>query len=121
MAVSKTWVNVQASASNTAGSTANSTVRDVSTKFGATIYCKITNGATGPTVPCSVYIQMADDTTPTTPKNIFKATAGVANNGVYEFTFILPPSVKYYRTQFTGNTAQTVTVEAYATEFDTVS
>jgi len=57
----------------------------------------------------------------TTKKREFsRQTAGVANNGVYEFEVEIPPSVMFVNVDFVGNTGQSVTVECYAQELSTI-
>lgn len=112
MAATKTGSTIQSSASNTAGSTTTSSSLDLTTAYGAGIMAKITNGGTGPTVGCTVTINVSSDNS--TWKYFQAATAGVANSAVYAFAFDLPPWVMYAQAVFTGNTGQTVTVEAFA-------
>lgn len=112
MASTKAATTIQASVTNTAGSTTTSSTLDLSTAYGAGIMCKITNGATGPTIACSATVNVSSDGA--TWKYFQAATAGVANNGVYTFAFDLPPWVMQTQVVFTGNTGQSVTVEAFA-------
>lgn len=71
---------------------------------------KVTNGATGPTVGCDARIEVSNDNSDWW--EVFRATAGVANSGVYIWLVDLPDSILYSRTVFGGNTGQSVTVEA---------
>lgn len=112
MAATKSASTIQASASNTAGSTTTSSSLDLRTAYGAGIMVKITNGATGPTVACTATVNVSSDDS--TWKYLQAATAGVANNGVYTFVFDVPAWAMYAQVVFTGNTGQTVTVEAFA-------
>lgn len=109
------------SATNTAGSTTSSSVRDASTSLGEVVYWKITNGGTGPTIACSVYLDWCDDSTPTTNKPIRSATAGTTNSAAYEGSWRVPPECKFYRLRFTGNTAQSVTVEGWRGSLDSIA
>lgn len=118
MAATKSGATLQASASNTAGSTTTSSSLNLTTAYGAVIMAMITNGGTGPAVGCSVTINVSSDNS--TWKQFATATAGTANSGVYRFTFELPPPVMYAQVVFTGNTGQTVTVEAFAQSLDTI-
>lgn len=118
MAATKSGSTIQASASNTAGSTTTSSTLDLTTAYGAGIMAKITNGATGPTVACTATVNVSSDGA--TWKYFQAATAGVANNGVYPFAFDLPAWVMYAQVVFTGNTGQTVTVEAFAEALATI-
>jgi hypothetical protein len=101
---------LQSSASNTAGSTTNSSSYDNTAGYGFGVTFKITNGATGPTVACKAVLQISPDNS--TWYDGWTYTAGVANSGIYSDVFDVPAWVKYGRVQFTGNTGQTVTIEA---------
>lgn len=118
MAATKSASTIQASASNTAGSTTTSSSLDLRTAYGAVITAMITNGSTGPAVGCSVTINISSDNS--TWKQFATATAGTANSGVYRFVFDIPAPVMYLQAVFTGNTGQTVTVEAFAQTLDTI-
>ena len=109
----------QASTSNSAGSTATGSSVDLRTALGCLVTAKVTNGATGPTVPCSVRVDVSTDNSAW--KTFALATAQVGNSIVTEFAFDLPASVMYARTVFTGNTAQAVTVEAFGHELTSLS
>lgn len=118
MAATKTGSTIQASASNTAGGTTTSSSLDLTTAYGAGIMAKITNGATGPTVGCTATVDVSSDNA--TWKYFQSATAGVTNSAVYPFAFDIPPWVIYARIVFSGNTGQTVTVEAFAETLTTI-
>ena len=92
---------------------------------GGLLTLKITNGATGPTVPCTCNVLVSHDsgTTPPTAasagadwKTIFSFQGLTANSGVVEMPFVLPPC-RHLEVEFTGNTVQNVTVEAFLTEY----
>lgn len=76
---------------------------------------KITNGATAPTTPCVVNVYTSHDGSAW--KLFDSGTSGASNSGVYEFVFRIPPEAMYVAVQFTGNTSQAVTVEAFGQEF----
>lgn len=117
MAITHATVAAQASASNTAGSTATGSWIDVTASYKTSVLARITNGATGPTVACGCSIDLSPDNGTTTYAAAGGSfTAGVANNGIYAAAFDLPPDTMYFRTVFTGNTGQTVTVIADATK-----
>ncbi len=116
MALSRTAQTVQASASNTAGSTTNSSAFAVG--YGVSGVAMITNGATGPTIGCTFNLQGSSDGG-STFFTISSQLAGVTNAGVYLFPFSIGVGGAngdwgHYRAQFTGNTAQTVTVQCDA-------
>lgn len=116
-----------ASTTNAAGATTRGTL-DLRGKYGGTLTFKITNGATGPTVQCvaNVLIAHNDGATPAAAsrgadwKTVLSAGGGVANNAISEWSLDLQ-CVQHLEVEFTGNTGQGVTVEAYLTEFTSVS
>ncbi len=118
---------VVTSATNTAGSTTRGRL-DCSSVDGGILTYRITNGATGPTVQCTARVLVAhkdsampaaaaEGTGDTDWKLVSEIGGGSANSastrGVYRFG----PEVAYLEIEFTGNTAQSVTVEAHATTF----
>jgi len=121
--LTKTARTVIASASNTAGSTTRGTV-DLRTAYGGFLTAKITNGATGPTVQCTCNFLVAHtaSTTPTAAsagsdwKTVWSFGGGTTNSAITEQTWDVPAGVMHLEVEFTGNTAQTVTVEAYFSE-----
>lgn len=119
MPASKTGSVIQSSASNTAGSTTNSSAVVLTTAYGAAITAQITNGATGPTAACAAILQVSEDGG-TNWREWARGVAGTANSGAYTFSFDVPPAVLRCRVQFTGNTGQTVTVAAQAHVLDTI-
>lgn len=118
---------IVASATNDAGATTRGTL-DLRGKYGATVTYKITNGATGPSAQCEARVLIAhnDGSTPTAAsagsdwKMVSRVGGGTANSAVTEFSIDLQ-CVQHVEVEFTGNTGQSVTVEAYATEFTSVT
>lgn len=93
-----------------AGGTATSATIDNTAGYGAVITAQVTNGATGPTAPCMVYLEISTD-----GSNFFIRENGAADvyaSGVFTFCFDIPPPVLYVRVRFNGNTGQSVTVAA---------
>jgi hypothetical protein len=114
----KTARTFQASTTNTAAGTTTGTGVNLTTALGCTITAKITNGATGPTLACSVEVQISNNGTDW--KRFAISRAALGNNAVSEFVFDLPAPVMHARTVFTGNTGQDVTVEAFGHELTSV-
>lgn len=114
---------VAAGTSNTAGNTTRGTL-DLRTKFGGLLTMKITNGATGPTAQCEGRVLVAHNSgaTPTAAsagtdwKTIWVFGGGTTNNAITEQSIVLDQSVMHVEVEFTGNTGQTVTVEAFCSE-----
>lgn len=111
--------------SNTAGSTTRGAV-DVRGCDAGTVFIKLTNGATGPTVQATASIMIADtdSTTPSTGaagsdwKTVVTGiTAGTANSAVREYAWSFGPGMAtHIQVEVTGNTGQTVTCEALVIE-----
>lgn len=117
----KSAATLVASASNAAGATTRGTL-DMRSKIGAFITLKITNGATGPTAQavCNVLVSHVTGTTPaaasagTDWKTYWRFGGGVAGSAVTEQAVWIE-GVQHVAVEYTGNTAQAVTVEALAT------
>lgn len=114
---------IAAGTSNAAGATTRGTV-DLRTAHGGTLTIKITNGGNGPTAQCVCNVLMAH-TASATPaaasagtdwKTICSFGGGVTANAVSEQAIEIGPGVMHLCSEFTGNTAQGVTVEAYFSE-----
>jgi hypothetical protein len=94
-------------------------------KLGGLVTAKITNGATGPTVQCVATLLVAHTTgsTPTAASEgaDWKTLAvlgggGSTANAVSTFSFEVPPCC-HLEIEFSGNTVQNVTVEAFITDY----
>lgn len=114
---------VAAGTSNAAGSTTRGTV-DLRTAYGGFLTAKITNGGIGPTVQCTANFLVAHNagTTPTAAsrgadwKTVWSFGGGTTNSAITEQTWDVPSGVMHLEVEFTGNTGQAVTVEAYFSE-----
>lgn len=121
--LTKTARTVVSSASNSAGSTTRGTV-DLRTALGGLLTMKITNGGTGPTVQCEGRVLVAHNagSTPTAAsagsdwKTIWVFGGGTTASAVTEQSMEIGPGVMHLEVEFTGNTGQAVTVEAYLSE-----
>jgi hypothetical protein len=96
---------------------------DLTSKYGGIVTFKMTNGGTGPTVQCVCNILIAhNSTTPsagsagTDWKTVASYGGGTTLSLVTEGSHIIDPSVMQLEIEFTGNTGQAVTVEAYFSE-----
>ena len=90
--------------------------------YGGIITAKITNGGTGPTVPCRINVLISHETTLPAAgsagsdwKTLASFTATPTSNAVLEQYWTFGPEVRHIEVEFTGNTGQAVTVEAIAT------
>ena len=119
---------IAAATSNAAGSTTRGTA-DLRTAQGGLLTVKITNGATGPTVPATVNILIAHNAgaTPTAAaagadwKTIWSFSASTGNSVVTEQSITIDPAVMHVEVEVTGNTAQAVTCEAFLSEITSVA
>lgn len=113
--------SIIASVSNPATETVRGTI-DVRERDGGIVTLKITNGATGPTVPAIANVMIAHGAgaTPAAAaagadwKTVASFGSSGANNAVTERVYEFGPGVKHVQVEFTGNTGQAVTVEAIA-------
>lgn len=127
MAKTQVATAIVTSATNTAGSTTRGRL-DCTAVDGGVITFRITNGATGPTVQATARVLVAhkgasmpaaasEGTADTDWKQVYEiggsSTASASSRGVYRFG----PEVAYAEIEFSGNTAQSVTVEAHATTY----
>ena len=114
---------IAAGTSNAAGAQTRGTA-DLRTAQGGLLTVKITNGATGPTVPATVNILIAHNAgaTPTAAaagavwKTIWSFAASTGNNVITEQSITIDPGVMHLEVEVTGNTAQAVTCEAFLSE-----
>lgn len=84
---------------------------DLRTGYGAIVQIKITNGATGPTVPAQCIVQTSADNS-----TYFAFTAplvaGTTNSASYTWAVEIPIGVMYLKLVAGSNTAQDVTITA---------
>lgn len=119
MAASKTKRTIIAAAtSNGAGSTTNGTELDLSTKYGAIITARITNGGTGPTVGADVVVYVGSATGE--KREFARFTAPTTNSAVTDFVIEIPPAAMFVNVDITGNTGQAVTAEVFAQELTSI-
>lgn len=121
---------IAAGTSNAVSPAATRGTADLRTAQGGLLTVKITNGATGPTVPATVNILIAHDAgaTPTAAaagadwKTIWSFVASTGNNVVTEMPpYEFGPGVMHLEVEVTGNTGQAVTCEAYLSEITSVA
>lgn len=112
MAITYSTAAAQASATNTAGSTTTGSWIDITACITAVVLAKITNGGTGPTVACTCSIDLSPDNGSTVYAGAGGSfTAGTTSSTTYTGAFDVTGNM-YFRTVFSGNTAQSVTVQA---------
>ncbi len=109
------------SASNSAGSTTRGRL-DVSAADGGQIRFRITNGGTGPTLPCEARVMVArkqssmpsaaaEGTGDDAWKQVYVLDGGTVANASTRCVYTFGPEIAYVQIEFTGNTGQSVTVE----------
>lgn len=112
MALSKTTTAVWNGQSLTAGAAnTTSSAQDIRGKYGGSAYVKITNGATGPTVPAQVQLETSPDNS-----EWYKLgdplVGNTSNSGVESWADIpIRLGTQYIRAVAGSNTGQAVTVE----------
>ncbi len=115
------------SAANTAGSTTRGRL-DASGADGGQIRWRATNGGTGPTVPLTIRILVArkgssmpaaaaEGTGDDDWKVVYELTHVTTNSATARGVYSFGPEVAYVEIEFTGNTAQSVTVECTGDTF----
>ena len=107
-----TSLDVEASSSNAAGATKTSSALSVNTLIGCSVVGKITNGATGPTVPGTFTLQYRYKSAGTL-YSIGPFTSGSGNNAVSEFQVSIPDGAFEIVSIFDDNTGQAITVECH--------
>lgn len=126
--LTKTARTVVASVSNSAAGTTRGTL-DLRTAQGGMLTMKLTNGGTGPTVQCEgrVLVAHSAGTTPAAGaagadwKTLWAFGGGTTANTVTEQSFVVDASIMHLEVEFTGNTGQAVTVEAFLSEITNAS
>ena len=114
MAATKVRTSINSATVMTAGAgDVTGTAVDLSTGYGAQLDIKLTNGATGPTVPAQVQIEVANDTGGTLWVKYGGPVAGVTTaSAVSSWSVDLPASVARVRLVSGSNTVQNVTLDA---------
>lgn len=95
-----------------AAATVTGPIIDLREKYGTLINGKVTNGATGPTTPPEMIVDISSDNFVADVKEYVKVQADMANNAVTPIPVRLPPEVMWARVKFTAGAAQASTVEA---------
>lgn len=119
---------VAAATNNSASGTTRGTL-DLRTAFGGQLTMKVTNGATGPTVGCSINVLIAHNggATPTAAsagtdwKTHQTFTHITTANAIGEFSIPISKDIMHLEVEFTGNTGQAVTVEAFLSETSSIN
>lgn len=112
MATTKTRTSIWSAQTLTAGAAnTTSSAVDISTGYGAALTIKLTNGATGPTVPAQVQVEVSNDNS-----GFMKfggpLVATTTNSDVSSWGVEIPIGYKYVRLVAGSNTAQNVTADA---------
>lgn len=82
----------------------------ISSGSGGVISGTITNGATAPTSPCTVELQISSDGT--TWRTIDKVGTGTGASTAYDFAFDVPENIVNVRLLYTGVAGTAVTADA---------
>lgn len=101
-----------------AGTPMNGTEWDNTSAYGGVVTCRITNGATGPTVGADFVVYVGSVTGET--REFSRQTADASNNAVTDFAVEVPPGAMFVNVTITGNTGQSVTAECFAEELTSI-
>lgn len=123
MALTKTARTIVASATNAAAATTRGTLDMNSAQGGGLLTIKITNAGTGPTVQCLCNVLIAHNSSlpsagsaGSTWKTLTSYGGGLTASDITELAIPIDSAVMCLCVEFTGNTGQSVTVEAYMSE-----
>jgi len=127
MALTRYKKTVVASTSNAAAGTTRGRLdltAETGDVYGGIVTLKITNGGSGPTIPCVANVLISHETVlPAAAsagadwKTLASFTATTSNNAILEQYWTFGPETRHLEIEFTGNTGNAVTVEAIATLF----
>lgn len=116
MSATKTKTTLQASTTNAAGNSTPSAWLALTGAYKASVLARILNGAVGPTIGCTVRVDLSPDNGATVYLGAGgNYLAGTANAAEFAVLFDLPEDAMYVRVVFFGNTGQAVTVQADVT------
>jgi hypothetical protein len=128
MTLTKTARTIVASTVNSAAGTTRGRLDLNAAQGGGYLTIKITNGGTGPAVQCQANILIAHSSTLPAPasagadwKTLASYGGGTATNAVTEIGMPIDPAIMVLEVEFTGNTSQAVTVEAFFSELTSVA
>jgi hypothetical protein len=123
MALIKTARTLVSTASNAAGTATRGRLNMNLAQGGGFLTIRMTNGVTGPAVQCVCNILVAHSSTlPAAAsagadwKIIASYGGGTTPNATTEVGIPIDPAIMCLEVEFTGNTGQSVTVEAYLSE-----
>jgi hypothetical protein len=105
---------------NAPGATTSSPALDESMALGLVVLARITNGTTGPTIPCDFVVQVSNDGGVSWRDYSRQTSPNTANTSWDMAPVEVPAPVSMVRVSFQNNTGQTVTVEAYGHELTSV-
>ncbi len=114
MAATKARTSINSATTMTAGAgNVTGTAQDLSTSYGSQVDIQLTNGATGPTVPAQVQIQVANDVSGTLFVNYGGPLVGsTTNSAVTSWSIDVPIAVARLRLVSGSNTGQNVTLDS---------
>jgi hypothetical protein len=128
MALTKTARTLVASVANTASSTTRGRLDMNAVQGGGFLTIKMTNGGTGPTAQCLCNILIAHNAVLPTAASAGTDWKTIATFGgdttaskITEQAIPIDPAIMCLEVEFTGNTGQSVTVEAYLSELTAIA
>ena len=129
MALTKTARTLVATTTNAAGATTRGTLDLNGAQGPSRLTLSIANGPVAPTTQCTARVLIAHSATLPAPasaganwKTLFPPVSpGVAANAANGWTYPIGREIMCLEVEFTGNTGQAVTIEAYLSELTTQS
>jgi len=116
----KTRRELIASVSNAAGASKTDTYDLTGALDGAMVTVIVTNGATGPTLPCNLLMETAPSESGDTFAKLTDVDAKLGNNVVTSWNIPILDKVMFLKTTLSGNTDEAVTVEVLAQELTSI-
>jgi hypothetical protein len=118
---------VAAGTTNAAAGTTRG-VLGLQTALGGILTYKIVNGGVGPTIQCVANVLVAHNASVpaagsagATWKTVYTVGNGILLNTIGEWSYTFGPEIMNIEVEFTGNTGQAVTVEAFVSEFTSIA
>ncbi len=129
MALTKTARTLVATATNAPGATTRGTLDLNGAQGPSRLTLSIANGPAAPATQCTARVMIAHNATLPAPGSagatwktlLTPVGPGIAANATNGWTYPIGREIMCLEVEFTGNTGQAVTVEAYLSELTTLS
>jgi hypothetical protein len=118
MAASKTSRTLRASASLSAGATANCTEWDLQTAYGGLATVRLTNGASAPTTVPTVKVYVGEATG--VKRLLSQQTGDTVNSSVTDIVVEIPWGAMFVNIDIINGATNAITADAYGQELTTI-